>query len=45
LRRLDHPDGKRMAIGRSPQSVSDIAMDHLVLIEKFFDELKRVAPR
>jgi serine/threonine-protein kinase len=44
LRFDPHPDGKRMAIGRAPGTAGETSMDHLVLIENFFDELRRVAP-
>jgi hypothetical protein len=39
-----HPDGKRFAILRSPQGQVAERRDKLVMVETFFDELRRIAP-
>jgi serine/threonine-protein kinase len=38
-----HPDGKRFAILKPPDSQSDVRHDKVVFVFNFFDELRRVA--
>ena len=38
-----HPDGKRFAIVKPPDSQTDVRHDKVVFVFNFFDELKRVA--
>ena len=39
-----HPDGKRFAVLKAPESQSEAKADKVVLILNFFDELRRIAP-
>ncbi len=39
-----HPDGKRMAILQLPRLTGELTRNSLVLVENFFDELRRLAP-
>jgi hypothetical protein len=39
-----HPEGKRIAIVKGEESSSQDTHDHLVFIENFFDEVRRLAP-
>jgi hypothetical protein len=38
-----HPDGQRFAVLK-PVDESDESGDHVVLVQNFFDELRRLAP-
>jgi hypothetical protein len=40
-----HPDGQRFAILKAAQEPDDNRQDHVVLIPRFFDELRRIAGR
>ena len=40
-----HPDGKRFAVLKAPESQSEARADKVVLILNFFEELRRIAPR
>jgi hypothetical protein len=39
-----HPDGRRLAVLRTPEEQSATKRDHVVFIQNFFDELRRLAP-
>ncbi len=39
-----HPDGKRFAVLGASEELSAAKRDHVVLIQNFFDELRRLAP-
>jgi hypothetical protein len=39
-----HPDGKRLAVLRAPEEQTGAKRDHVVFIQNFFDELRRLAP-
>jgi Tol biopolymer transport system component len=39
-----HPDGKRFAVFKIPEGQSEPRLDKVVLIQNFFDELRRLAP-
>jgi len=39
-----HPDGQRFVVLKTTEDPTDAGQDHMVLIEHFFDELRRVAP-
>jgi hypothetical protein len=39
-----HPDGRRLAVLRAPEEQSAAKRDHVVFIQNFFDELRRLAP-
>ena len=40
-----HPDGKRFAIMKSSETQSEEKRDKVTLVENFFDELRRIAPK
>jgi serine/threonine protein kinase/Tol biopolymer transport system component len=39
-----HPDGQRFAILKNPEGRSESKLDKVVLIQNFFDEVRRLAP-
>jgi len=39
-----HPDGQRFAVLKTAEQGAEEKRDHVVLIQNFFDELRRVAP-
>ena len=39
-----HPDGQRFAVLKATEEQTAEKQDHVVFIENFFDELRRVAP-
>ena len=39
-----HPDGQRLAVLKAAEEQTAARRDHLVVIQNFFDELRRVAP-
>ena len=39
-----HPDGLRFAVVKAAEQQAEEKRDHVVFIENFFDELRRVAP-
>ena len=39
-----HPDGKRIAITTAQDAKTETKADHLVLVENFFEEVRRLAP-
>jgi len=39
-----HPDGQRFAVLGAPEELTAAKRDHVVLIQNFFDELRRIAP-
>lgn len=46
LRAFDlHPDGKRLAVLRTPEEETAARRDRVVFILNVFDELRRLAPR
>jgi serine/threonine-protein kinase len=40
-----HPDGQRFAVAAAVRPDSIVKVDHVVLVQNFFDELRRVAPQ
>ena len=45
LRTFDlHPDGQRVAVLKAAGQQAEETRDHVVFIQNFFDELRRVAP-
>jgi serine/threonine-protein kinase len=44
-RRYDlHPDGERLAVLKASGEEAEARRDHVILIQNFFDELRRIAP-
>ena len=39
-----HPDGERVAVLKASGDDADARRDHVILIQNFFDELRRIAP-
>ena len=39
-----HPDGQRFAVLKAPEGQAEAKLDKVVLIQNFFDELRRIAP-
>ena len=39
-----HPDGQRVAVLKAAEEQAEETRDHVVLIQNFFEELRRVAP-
>ena len=39
-----HPDGQRFAVLRAAEEQAEVKQDKVILIQNFFDELRRIAP-